>query len=299
MQSDLGENARNPSLKLNRIDSLPLFRIPMNTIRLHQINQKLDPIINFYANDEDDKKRNPLAVAAGAAAAGGVAYGGYRANQAIRTRQGAMNAVVPGAKTSYASAAQNLYQSGAQKAKIGIESAAKSSGQWMEKLLSKLRGVKLASKIDRLVCLNSALGEVIQFGQGWGATPAVAVGDSSGRIMGVGYRAEKKPGVKEHFKRNAGAYAGGIGVTGAMLTAAALSERKMGGGGFRKALGRVLAHEDTPMGMATVAGAGGFVGLLSDQARRSQQVKKESERRAPLDIARLNRAREKSLSAPK
>lgn len=134
----------------------------MDIVRLSQINHRLDPIVQFDY-DDDDKKHNPFAIAAGATAAGGAVYGGYRANQAIRTRQGAMNAVVPGAKTSYASAAQNLYRSGAQKAKIGIESATKSSGQWMEKLLSKLRGVKLASKTERLVQLNQALAEVIEF----------------------------------------------------------------------------------------------------------------------------------------
>lgn len=83
-------------------------------IRLHQINKKLD--ICFDYNDEEERRRHGLTGGAAAVGTvGAVGYGGYKLNSAIRSRQGAMNAMFTGTpRTGYLGAASNLAASNLQ-----------------------------------------------------------------------------------------------------------------------------------------------------------------------------------------
>lgn len=164
-------------------------------VRLSQISGNLDKILQFQDDDDDDRKNKTLrnvAIGAGALGAGGaVGYGlaqrypaiGQAASSTISGIKGATQTGYGLVKQGYeaaapavTSAAKTAYGAAKPVVKKGLGAA----GDLLSKIAMKFEG----SKIERLIQLNKALGDTIEFvspelrdpgaGQFGGTDPGIA-----------------------------------------------------------------------------------------------------------------------------
>lgn len=266
----------------------------MNITRLHQISQKLDPVINFYADDEDDQRRhhglrNTVvgAGAVGAAGAGGLYAAGrgvpLSAADAAKASSGAYKGVAGGVRSTVDTMRAGAGRIGGYAKTLG--STAKEGGGALAQLLAKLKGIRFSSKMDRLVHLNGVLGKEIEFYGGWNARPVAAAADQSGNVRDIAYRHEKEKGLGAHLKRNAFTYAAPTALVGTSL---ALGIRK----GMRSGLNAAQAFKKDILPHALPLAVGGvgtglLAGAVADQGRSRTAMNRAIISRAQLDKNRI------------
>lgn len=254
----------------------------MNTnriIHLQRINRKLDPVINFdYGDDDDQKKRGLLgtaavgAGAAGAGAAGLYAGGLYKRGVApgaiASTAARDVSDVTRGAPGALADVGRSI-GAGARGVAAGAKGAVSGGKALLAKLIAAAKGVRMSTKQERLVRLNSILAERVEFAEGataqfLGNPIAAAINARRGKKLAAYKDAYGNAAVDTAIGGNVGALAGGaagvgLGLKGPRgLRAAAYKSLRSGLG---KGAGRG-AYRAVAAGIAGAGGAltGGLVG---------------------------------------
>jgi hypothetical protein len=269
----------------------------MNTkriIHLHRINQKLDPVINFdYGDDDDERKRSLLGTAATGAGAAGVAGAGLYAGGLYRrgvpvgglakTAAQDVSNVARGAPGALADVGRSI-GAGAR----GVVGGGKNI---LAKLVAAAKGVRLASKMDRLVQLNAVLEERVEFAEGasaylLGNPLTAAINARKGKKLEAYKDAYGNAITDTRIGAGVGALAGGAAGAGVGLTRGA---RKIGygilrksgnyGKGFGRGLGVGVNRALVAAGAgAAGAGAGTIIGaeagnIQGNLGKRAQELR--------------------------
>jgi hypothetical protein len=255
----------------HNVDKSTRSNLSMNTkriIHLHRINQKLDPVINFdYGDDDDERKRSLLGTAATGAGAAGVAGAGlyagglYRrgvpAGGLAKTAARDVSDVARGAPGALADVGRSI-GAGAR----GVVGGGKNI---LAKLVAAAKGVRLASKMDRLVQLNAVLEERVEFAEGataylLGNPVAAALNARRGKKLEAFKDAYGNRAIDESIGGGAGALAGGAAGLGVGLTRGA---RKVGYSLLRPRNAPGIRGVGRGASRALVAGIGAAGGALA------------------------------------
>ena len=269
----------------------------MNTnriIHLQRINRKLDPVINFdYGDDDDQKKRGLLGTAALGTGAAGVGAAGLYAGGLYRRGVPAsgltaaagrdVSDVARGASGALPEVGRSI-AAGARGVAAGAKGAVSGGKALLQKLIAAAKGVRMSTKQERLVRLNSILAERIEFAEAGtafllGNPAAAAINARKGKKLAAYKDAYGNAVVDTSIGGGIGSLTGAAGGAGLALA----GPRKWRAGAY-KALGKGLggrgAYRAITAGLAGAGGAvaGGLVGAEAGAAhgtygKRAQELR--------------------------